>query len=595
MPVSLHQSYASLLYMTTESYLEDMDMENNPGPEAMELELVDATNDAIREYNNGAPDDDGNFPDKKKGDERYKPIKALHPVQIAMCIAKVNGAIRIAMGGLDAESTYDVIGIYQDRGVDEGIYITSEDDVKKLARRYNPLLSQREFAEVLSALRDLVGRKERCSDTDLIPVNNGLFDYKNKMLLPFDPEYVFTSKSHVNFNINAKNPHITMPDGAVWDVESWMESLSDDPEVVKLLWEILGAIIRPNVAWNKSAWLYSENGNNGKGTLCTLMRNLCGAGAYASIPLKDFAKDFMLEPLLRASAIIVDENDVGTYIDQAANVKAIITNDVIAINRKFKQPISFRFDGLMVQCMNEFPKVKDRSESFYRRLLLVPMEKRFEGHERKYIKNDYLYRDDVLQYVLYKVLYTTNYYELSEPKVCRELLGGFKEYNDTTLQFMKEVLFDASWKLLPKQFVYDLYVAWFRRNNVNGKALGKKNFLHEFEARLPMITCEGKQLWTCAKNQVTSTEELMGFAEPLILTYNLEPWMNPKYGKNTIQCAMPPVVGDRYYGYLRNPNVSTACGQTDIGIDHSEREQVECPLVFNPAEQMESKDTKAEQ
>jgi hypothetical protein len=179
--------------------------------------------------------------------------------------------------------------------------------------------------------------------------------------------------------------------------------------------------------------------------------------------------------------------------------------------------------------------------------------------------------------------------------VCRELLGGFKEYNDTTLQFMKEVLFDVSWKLLPKQFVYDLYVAWFRRNNVNGKALGKKNFLHEFEARLPMITYEGKQLWTCAKNQVTSTEELMGFAEPLILTYNLEPWMNPQYSKNTIQCAMPPVVGDRYYGYLRNPNVSPACGQTDIEIDHSEREQVEGPLIFIPAEQMERKDMKAEQ
>ncbi len=33
----------------------------------------------------------------------------------------------------------------------------------------------------------------------------------------------------------------------------------------------------------------------------------------------------MLEQLLHVSAIIVDENDVGTYIDAAANLKAIIT------------------------------------------------------------------------------------------------------------------------------------------------------------------------------------------------------------------------------------------------------------------------------
>ncbi|WP_197510811.1 DUF5906 domain-containing protein [Tessaracoccus coleopterorum] len=54
-------------------------------------------------------------------------------------------------------------------------------------------------------------------------------------------------------------------------------------------------------------------------------------------------KDFMLEPLTRASAIIVDENDVGQYIDKAANLKAIITNDVIMINRKHKYPISYQF------------------------------------------------------------------------------------------------------------------------------------------------------------------------------------------------------------------------------------------------------------
>ena len=39
---------------------------------------------------------------------------------------------------------------------------------------------------------------------------------------------------------------------------------------------------------------------------------LCGPGTYASIPLSNFSKDFMLEPLTRATAIIVDENDVGT-------------------------------------------------------------------------------------------------------------------------------------------------------------------------------------------------------------------------------------------------------------------------------------------
>lgn len=69
----------------------------------------------------------------------------------------------------------------------------------------------------------------------------------------------------------------------------------------------LRGINRPNVAGDKSAWLYSESGNNGKGTLCELMRELCGKKSYAAIPLADFGKDFYLTQLLNASAIIVDE------------------------------------------------------------------------------------------------------------------------------------------------------------------------------------------------------------------------------------------------------------------------------------------------
>ena len=117
------------------------------------------------------------------------------------------------------------------------------------------------------------------------------------------------------------------------------------------------------------------------------MRNLCGEGSYKSIKLEEMGKEFLLEPLVGASAIIVDENDVGIYIDKAANLKAIVTSDVIQINRKFKQPISFRFRGFMVQCLNEMPRVKDKSDSFFRRQLFIPFTKCFTGAERRYIKH----------------------------------------------------------------------------------------------------------------------------------------------------------------------------------------------------------------
>lgn len=94
----------------------------------------------------------------------------------------------------------------------------------------------------------------------------------------------------------------------------------------------------------------------------------------------------------------------------------------------------------MVQCVNELPRLRDRSESMYRRLLVVPFEKRFEGSERKYIKDDYLKRKDVLEYVLYHLLAETDYYELDEPQACAALLDEFREVNDPVRQFLGDVL-----------------------------------------------------------------------------------------------------------------------------------------------------------
>ena len=560
----MEQTFNDLLRTVTEDYLATIDLDAPLDPTGIEMELLLATNNAIEAWNLGPRDETqpvgakkkDAYPDQKPPGERLRKFRVLSNYQLAAIIHELYYTCRVATAGENADPDYDVVAMYQTTGPNKGIYVTSEDDFRRVARSYNVNLTTRDFTEVMVTLRDICPRKRLCENPDLVAVNNGIYDYGNKMLMDFDPELVFLSKSHVDFVEDAPNPVIhNDDDGTDWDVVSWMNDLSDDPEIVQLLWEILGAIIRPNVSWNKSAWLYSENGNNGKGTLCTLMRNLCGAGAYASIPLKDFGQDFMLEPLTRASAIIVDENDVGTYIDQAANLKAVITNDVISINRKFKTPIAYRFHGFMVQCMNEFPKVKDRSDSFYRRQLFVPMEKRFEGCERKYIKNDYLYRKEVLEYVLFHVLAETDYYTLSEPEACRRVLDEYKEFNDPVRQFYMELEESAKWTLLPYAFIYDLYRHWFQRNMPSGKPIGRNGFLKEIRA----LTEKSDTFYINDGDTMVRSDNRMDYPEPLILKYDVTEWMNKFYrGTDPGVICMPDVTGKRYRGLMRYGTASDA-------------------------------------
>lgn len=553
----MEQTYNSLIEATTLDYLDDIDMDAIPSSSTIEFELLELVNRAIDEYNLGPEEPNvpanasikDRYPNQKSPADKYKKLKTLEHYQIALIIIKLYRACRICWLGHDDDGNYTV-GLYQDTGDNCGIYDISTDAIKEIIRKYNTTIKIKGIQEVMATLEGIAPKRTRCNNKDLVAVNNGVFDYKNKILLPFDPSYVFTTKSHVDYIPNPINPIIMMPDGAPWDVESWMQSLSDDPEIVELLWQVVGSVIRPTVKWNKAILLYSVVGNNGKGTLCQFMRNICGSGAHTSIPIKDFGKDFMLTPLTRASAVIVDENDTATYLSSADTFKSAVTSDVLRINIKFKEPKDIRFEGMMMQCVNELPKFNDRSESLYRRLLPIPMNKSFKGIERKYIKDDYLGRSEVLEYALHKVL-NMDYYELSEPSACTELLDEVKQFNDPVRQFLDESLLEFSWDLVPHEYLYMFYLGWFKKYVPSGKPVSKTGFTKEVKQLLQ----DGYPDWDVTANQVSPNGK-MDYPEPLILKYSVDELRDYTYkGADPNKICMPSQVmnGKKYRGIQRTP------------------------------------------
>lgn len=192
---------------------------------------------------------------------RMKVPDRLQNIQIARIIKLVEPVERISCSETSHEDDLDLLGVYQESGKNEGIYDASDTALNQLIANYNYAAEEKDEKAVRHYLKRDLEPKKRCMDPDLIPVRNGIFDYKNKVLLPFSKDKIFLSKSNVAYNPNAKNITIHNPeDGTDWDVESWIASLSNDPEIVLLLWQILGAINRPFVSWDKSAWFYSTEG-----------------------------------------------------------------------------------------------------------------------------------------------------------------------------------------------------------------------------------------------------------------------------------------------------------------------------------------------
>lgn len=474
-----------------------------------------------------------------KGDARLSMPKYLTFGQIAEILNKTM-IIKVLIDG-DNDDT-EILGIY-----DGEIYSTDQRIINNAAIALNNTITKRDFEEIINRLMLICERVEINKNRDLIAVGNGIFNYKKKTLMPFSEDYVFLSKSVVNFNPAATLK--TFPDG--WNVEDWLKDISIDDEICTLLWETIGAVLRPYVKWNKSVWLYSTTGNNGKGTFCELLRNMLGSKAHASIPIADFSKDFALEPLIGKQAIIVDENDVGVYIDRIGIMKAVITSDIVTINRKFKAPINYRFRGMMVQCLNEYPKVKDKSDSFYRRQIFVPFEKCFTGAENKNIKEFYLSDPDVLEYVLHKVL-MSNFYNLSEPQLCKDALNDYKETNDPIRQFWMEFETEFAWDLLPYKFLFDLYKVWYDQNFPRAQQVSNRMFINS----LKVIVQRESTIWACDEDTKKKYRpgNKMSKPEMLIHKYKLTEWYTQTYqGRDPKKlCTLAPSdLSPNYAGLYR--------------------------------------------
>ncbi|MFA9336603.1 phage/plasmid primase, P4 family [Lactococcus sp. SK2-659] len=397
------------------------------------------------------PNKDGNAP------------KSLSPLDTARIIYKTLKVIK-----LDHQS--GLLGVYNP---ELGIYETNENFFHRLIYWLEPSYSQARSKEVLFKLETLAEVKQQTAEAHLIPVANGIFNKKTQQLEPFNAKYVFTSTISTRYNARAEPPNING-----WDVDSWLlDLMSGDKELVSLLWQIISASTNGNYSYRKGAWLVGK-GNDGKGTFQSLIMNLIGRENVASVKAEQFSERFSLSQVVGKTCIIGDDSQVS-YLDNAGNYFSVVTGDPVPIEAKGKQPTLAVFNKLVIQSTNFLPKFRNKSNGTYRRLLIVPFEKSFTADNDNWkIKDDYIKRKDVLEYVL-KIALSLNFEKFDEPKATQGLLNDFKISNDNVLAFVNDMFEEFVSDFLPTAFLSALYRAWCEDEGV--KPFTKR----EFELKLP--------------------------------------------------------------------------------------------------------------
>ena len=417
----------------------------------------------------------------------------------------------------DFDETSPTYGLYvpaQDLMMDI-IFAAAEDEDVKFHRR------------IYETMIQTIPNVNETSDANRIFVKNGIFNKETKQLEPFTQNEYRLAKIQTDYNPNASSPTITMPDGLSWSFDMWLDELVDhDPDRLTQMWQIITAALNPGRVYNKCVIFYSRQGNNGKGTLGQVLKNIIGDGLYSSVNIKNFGVRFRTQQLLGKIVNIADENPVGAYIDGTDEFKAAITGDDIQIEAKGKDAYPMQVRMLNIQMLNGTLLTRDKSNSIYRRLLIVPFTHTFTGCERPYIKHDYMDRTDVKEYILKRALESPVITEFITTKENDEALYKTKLENNTVIEFLDEFLPQFKWDALPPKFLYELYKSWMSKDNANGKPVKKSVFI-EYATDFFNDTNE----WNIrlAQGDKITVGQRMDADEPLITEYNLTDYMDPSY------------------------------------------------------------------
>lgn len=311
-----------------------------------------------------------------------------------------------------------------------------------------------------------------------ILVKNGIYDKKERSLRGFTHQFVAFSTIGTEYDRFAKSPDLNG-----WNVDDWLlDLMSGDKELVTLLWQVISASLNGNYSYRKSIWFVGE-GNDGKGTVQQLITNLVGIKNIASLKLNQFSERFALSMIEGKTVIIGDDVQAGVYVDESSNFNSVVTGEPVLVEEKNKQPYTTIFKKTVIQSTNELPRFKNKTNGTYRRFTIIPFKKTFSSKEDNWdIKDKYIYREDVLEYVLKRAL-EMDFDRFIEPKASMEALEEFKESNDTVKAFVNEWFPRFESTRLPSRFLWWLYQEWCKDEGVT--KLTKRKFENQLIKNLP--------------------------------------------------------------------------------------------------------------
>lgn len=356
--------------------------------------------------------------------------------------------------------------------------VLSRKDFDVLLLEYIPTLTDNQNKEVFIKYEALCRKNvQSIAKPCYIGVNNGILDINKMELMEFTPNIYLTNIINADYKEGIKSDQI----------EKFISDISnDDQEIIQLMYEMIGySMYRDNFI--QKAFFFHSPGGNGKSTLFKLLHEFYGHDNTSALSFKDIQSRFKPASLQRILVNIADDIDPD-YLKETGNYKTIVTGDRLNVERKGKDDFNFSPYVKLMFASNELPQTTDRTNGFYRRMVIVPMYRQFGGLNQpkdsmmihKLISSENL--SALLNYSLKALKELLDRGAIIEPKETIKQKELYKLENNPILLFINEVE-DEDFRSIPAflgrpvKKAYENYNNWCIRNGykpVNSNNFGKE-------------------------------------------------------------------------------------------------------------------------
>ncbi len=317
-------------------------------------------------------------------------------------------------------------------------------------------------------------------DPCVINLQNGLYSVTGDKLNPHDPEYPSTIQLPVNYVENAECSRF---------VKFLKEAMCDDEEQIELVQEIMGYCIAPITSAQKS-FIFMGAAAAGKSVLLSVIGDiLLGRQNVSHISWQALNERFKPAELFGKLANIFADLPTKN-IDDNGVFKGLVGEDYITVEKKHKDPFCFKSTARFLFFCNTIPRnYGDKSEGFYRRLVIIPFKRTVPEQDRNPYLLDELRAeaDGIFMFALagLKRLMKNNY-QFSVTQTNVDALQRYCEESDSVLSFVKDCCELKPDKAIGSTELYHIYRAYCEESGM--KAYSQKTFVQQLTVAYPDVT-----------------------------------------------------------------------------------------------------------